>query len=362
MNFSFRLAITIGLTATVLFGSSGSSHAKDSKPAAPPLFFPSAPDDPRIQFLASFSTEEELAALGGKRSFFHFIVGKETVQHPIIKPYGISSLSGRFFVCDTIGASVEVVDLAKHKIRYFQPSSEGALGLPVNIAVDTDGTRYITDTNRGRVLVFKEDTYAGAIGSKGEMKPVGIALAKDRIYVTDVQNHCVRVYDKAGFKPLFTFPKQGETNKAAQLYSPTNLAVDKAGRISVADTGAFVVNSYDSSGKYLKTIGTQGLEPGKFALPKGIAVDRDGHIYVVDAATQVVQLFDSEGRLLMYFGNPSSTAGGSTSLPAGIAIDYDNLKYFQRFVAPNFEVEYLVLLTNQTGGHKISVFGFGHKK
>jgi hypothetical protein len=31
-------------------------------------------------------------------------------------------------------------------------------------------------------------------------------------------------------------------------------------------------------------------------------------------------------------------------------------------VAPNFTVEYLILVINQFGAQKVSVFGFGHKK
>jgi len=119
---------------------------------------------------------------------------------------------------------------------------------------------------------------------------------------------------------------------------------------------------YDADGNHLRMIGEQGLNPGSFALPKGIAADREGRIYVVDAATQVVQLFDSEGRILMYFGNPNTSGPGSTDLPAGIAVDYDHLKFFQQYAAPGFKVEYLIFVTNQYGDQKVSVYGFGHKK
>jgi DNA-binding beta-propeller fold protein YncE len=126
--------------------------------------------------------------------------------------------------------------------------------------------------------------------------------------------------------------------------------------------GAFRVNLYDSQGKYIRTIGKEGLETGTFARPKGVAVDHEGHIYVADAATQIIQAFDTDGHVLMYFGNPASTAGDSTCMPAGIAIDYDNVGQFQKFIAPNFAVEYLILVVNQFGAHKVSVFGYGHLK
>lgn len=337
-------------------------HAKGPKEAPAPIFFPVPPDEPRIQFLAGFSTEEEMTEMAGKRSFFRFIVGTEKIQRPIVKPYGIAATPGKFYICDTVPATIEIVDFDKHKLSYFQPTGDATFGTPINIAVDADETLYVSDTKRNQVLIFKGEQYAGAIGKLNEMKPVGIALTEKRIYVTDLMNHCVRVYDKATRNELFTFPKVDELDVSAELYSPTNIAIDKGGRVIVSDTGGFVVKIYDAEGRYLKTVGEQGLSPGTFSLPKGVAVDREGRTYVVDANTQIIQIFDAEGRILMYFGDPSLTGGGATSLPAGIAIDYDNVKRFEQFAAPGFALEYLILITNQTGGHKVSVFGFGHKK
>jgi hypothetical protein len=81
----------------------------------------------------------------------------------------------------------------------------------------------------------------------------------------------------------------------------------------------------------------------------------------VDAATQVVQIFDAEGRLLLFFGEPQGKAPG-LDLPAKVAIDYDHAELFAKYAAPGFKVEYLVLVTNQYGDRKLSVFGFGHKE
>jgi hypothetical protein len=91
-------------------------------------------------------------------------------------------------------------------------------------------------------------------------------------------------------------------------------------------------------------------------------VDREGRAYVVDAATQVVQIFDSEGRLLMYFGAPGASTQGELGLPAGVDIDYENVGYFQKYLAPGHECEYLVLVASQVGPRKVNVYGFLKKK
>jgi DNA-binding beta-propeller fold protein YncE len=323
------------------------------------IFFPPPPDDPRIQFLMSFSSESDLGSAG---TFTDFVVGKEKFVRPIVKPYGMASAPGQFFICDTVVSAVEVVDLAKRRIRYFKPVGDATLGTPINIAIDTDGTRYITDTKRNQVLIFsKNETYAGALGARDEMKPCGVAVDAERLYVTDLKNHSLRVYNKASRELLFTVPRE-EDDEKARLFAPTNVALDPRGNIYVSDTGGFFVNIYNAEGKYIRTIGEQGLSPGKFSLPKGIAVDRESRAYVVDANTQVVQMFDEQGRILMYFGDPKGTGGGATSLPAGVAIDYDNVAHFQKYAAPGFQLEYLVLVSNQTGDQRVSVFGFGQRK
>ena len=119
-----------------------------------------------------------------------------------------------------------------------------------------------------------------------------------------------------------------------------------------------MVQVYDLEGKYLRTIGRQGVAAGLFARPKGVAVDRQGLAYVVDAATQVVQIFDTEGRLLLFFGQAGASTQGEVILPAAVKVDYDNLSYFQKYVAPGYQCEYLILVTSQYGGQKVSVYGF----
>ena len=95
-----------------------------------------------------------------------------------------------------------------------------------------------------------------------------------------------------------------------------------------------------------------------FARPKGIAVDRQGLIYVADAATQVVQIFNSEGRLLLYFGQPGASTYGQLVLPASVKVDYDDVSYFEKYVAPGYKCEYLIVVISQFGANKVSVYGF----
>jgi DNA-binding beta-propeller fold protein YncE len=173
--------------------------------------------------------------------------------------------------------------------------------------------------------------------------------------------HCVRVYDKASRQLLRTFPAAA-TEEQKRLFQPTNVAIGADGSVYVSDTGGFAIKIYDAQGNHLRTIGELGVTPGRFAMPKGIGVDRENRCYVIDAAAPVAQIFDPEGRLLMWFGEPKSSGPAALYLPAGLTIDYENLGLFQKYVAPGQKLEYLILVTNQAGPRKVSVYGFLKKR
>jgi len=317
--------------------------------------YPVPPDEPRIQFLTSFSTETEL---GGQSDFAKFVVGRDQTYRPIWKPYGITATKGTLYICDTQPGNVTVVDLTKRRIRYLRPTGLAAMKTPIGVATDRVGNRYVTDTTRGQVLIYSpQGDYLGEFGTKDEMKPCGVAINGERLYVTDLKNHSVRVYDLKTRGLLFTAPRN-TASEEGRLFSPTNLALDRDGRIYVSDTGGFTVKVYDAEGNFLRAIGERGLDAGRFALNKGVAVDREGRVYVVDAATGLAQVFDAEGKLLMFFGDPKAGGLGAMYLPAGIAVDYDNVATFEKHVMPGRKVDFLIYVTNQAGTQKVNVYGF----
>ncbi len=322
-------------------------------------FFPPAPDEPRVQFLTAFSAESDLGRSG---SFAQYITGTKPTE-PLGKPYGLALHGGKIFVCDTVQNVLQVFDLKSERATVFAPQGEGRLMIPFNLGIDEDGTRYVVDTYRNQVLVYDaEGNYLTAIGQKDEFKPTDVAIATNRLYITDLLTHAVKVYDKRDRKFLFSIPESTNAT-VGKLFSPVNLCLDQVNhRLLVSDMGRFAIQVYDLDGKHLQTIGQMGVGMGRFSRPKGVAVDQAGITYVVDAGVQLVQMFDQQGRLLMYFGQPGASTRGELTLPASVKIDYQHRDYFKKYVAPGFQIDYLIFVTSQFGENKVSVYGFLKKK
>ncbi len=77
---------------------------------------------------------------------------------------------------------------------------------------------------------------------------------------------------------------------------PTDIAWDAQGNIFVSDgyTNARVAK-FDKTGRFARSWGQTGSEPGQFNIPSSIAVDAQGNVYVADMGNQRIQVFDNNG-------------------------------------------------------------------
>jgi len=310
-------------------------------------FYPELPAPPRVQHLATFSAAKDVASRAG---FADFVAGKEGADEGLKRPYGAALHRNRLYVADSRAAGVAVFDFAARKYYIIEGTGAGRLQRPINVTIDADGTKYVTDLGRNEIMVFDaNERFVRALGDKGQFKPVDVLIAGDRLYVSDLQNNEVQVLDKRSGKLLSRFGSK-------ELHQPTNLAASPEGDIYVVETGDFRVSRFTADGKLVSRFGEVGQTPGTFARPKGIATDRAGRVYVGDSAFQNVQIFDPQARPLMAFG------GDKLNVPAGISIDYDNVDVFRSYAAPGFDMEYVIVVVSQFDPDKVDVFGFGRMR
>jgi DNA-binding beta-propeller fold protein YncE len=124
------------------------------------------------------------------------------------------------------------------------------------------------------------------------------------IWLADIKLHVVRKCTPEG-KLLLTLGTPGvEGNDEAHFNMPTDVAITPGGDVFVADGyGNARVVHFDKHGKFVKTWGTLGSNPGQFSTMHAIAADSQGRLYVADRNNVRVQVFDQAGKLLDVWNN-----------------------------------------------------------
>ncbi|HWB55271.1 MAG TPA: hypothetical protein VG722_13800, partial [Tepidisphaeraceae bacterium] len=323
-------------------------------------FWPPFPDQPHVLSLRSYTLNTDVEPAKGNLD--NLLYGSAPRDKAMIDhPYGVAMWDGRIYICDTQSPLIEILDLRKHQMRLMGAVQAGKLMKPVAIAISGDGYKYVADDVVGAIAVFDpNDRMVGQIGHE-RLRPVGIAVYGDNLYVADYSKNHIEVFDRKTGKTLRYIGTPGI--KKGQLVGPLGVAVDREGNVYVDDVVGCRVQKFSPDGQCLGSFGTRGDRPGDFVRPKHLAVDSDGRIYVVDAAFANVQIFNSKFQSLMYFGT-AGTHPGAMEMPAGICIDENpqDVNLFTDYIPDAFQTQRLIVVTNQFGDHKVSVYAEGQLK
>jgi DNA-binding beta-propeller fold protein YncE len=211
----------------------------------------------------------------------------------------------------------------------------GTGGLPEPVASDPYQSRW------QNVAALR--TFGSAGSDDGQLtSPHGLAIASDgSTYVADSDNHRIVKFDAQGeFVLSFgTWSGQPPNNDLfnpnwnppeGTFTEPWDVAVGPDGSIYVADTWNNRIQKFDANGKFIKMWGHFGESSGQasgaegqFYGPRGIAVSNEGQVYVSDTGNKRVQVFDADGDFVTQFGGGGLLAGNLDE-PVGIAVSDDD--------------------------------------
>jgi sugar lactone lactonase YvrE len=170
-----------------------------------------------------------------------------------------------------------------------------------------------------------------AFGAGKFLFPHGMTIDKDdHLWVCDghVGNGIgddVIEFDQNG-KVLKILGKPGVSGDGRDTFhEPNAILIAPNGDIFVADGhepgaghNARVVK-LDPNGKFILQWGAHGSGPGQFEMPHALAMDREGRLFVADRGNNRVQIFDQDGKFI--------AAWKQFSRPSGIYVDADDLLY-----------------------------------
>ena len=201
-----------------------------------------------------------------------------------------------------------------------EPATDARLFVPRWIAIDTDGTLYVTDTGHNRVRKIDTDgiitTFAGT-GEQGDggddgpaveaqlNRPYGLTIGPEgHVYIADSFNNVVRKVDpvtgiithvagtgeKAPFEDEDAIGDGGPAT-SARLRGPIALDFDADGNLYITDVLNHRIRRIDTHGIITTFAGSgersfSGDEgpaaEAQLSLPVGLKIDVDGNFYITD--------------------------------------------------------------------------------
>ncbi len=212
------------------------------------------------------------------------------------------------------------------------PATAAGINRPAGMAVDSAGNIYFADQGNRRVRMINPSGIINTIAGNGYYidtgdggtatnagfnSPLGLAVNNmGTVYIT-VGSNRVRAVNTAGIINTFAgngtlgYSGDGGPATAAQLYSPTYLAVNRLGDVFIAESGNNCIRKVNAAG-IISTFagnGTLGFSgdggPATAAQlnnPHGIALDVAGNLFISDMINYRIRKVDTNGIITTFAG------------------------------------------------------------
>ncbi|CAH1244266.1 TRIM3 [Branchiostoma lanceolatum] len=262
--------------------------------------------------------------MGGKKDLGSFTVNVGS-NNPVLRfgqegsqqgqfdnPMDVAVRGDRLYVPDMGNQRVQVFDLSGNFCHSFSTTTN-----PVSVAVQTDGT--IVVRSGKEVKKFSPSGELLHTFPLGEYctDPWGLAVQRDgRVVVADIGKDSIFLFEADG-----TLVKQvgGKGQGEGQFDQPGFVCVDKEDNIIVADKGNNRVQVFDKNLNFKHKFGQQGRQPQDMWWPTGVSVDSRGNIVLANLGVEKLQVFRLDGTWLATISSDRDKLGW----PRGVAVTED---------------------------------------
>lgn len=185
------------------------------------------------------------------------------------------------------------------------------LGEGIGVATNSKGHVFVY-TRSGDTRLFEFDEKGNYVREIGhglygfEFAHAVRVDAQDNIWAVDEGSNMVIKFNPEG-RVVMVLGRKPEMNDGFVVGGPpleplpyvfnrpTDVGWDPAGNIFVTDGyGNSRVVKFDKNGRFIKSAGTRGSQPGQLNLPHNMAMDAQGNVYVDDRSNNRVQVFDND--------------------------------------------------------------------
>jgi len=289
-------------------------------------------------------------------------------------PLGIvGDPSGDIFVADQYDHAVQELVISSSLVNIIAgtgtggyngdgiPANTAELYYPADVARDSTGNIYIAD--QYNQIIRKVDTAGnistvagipGAAGYGGDggpatsanlNYPAGVAIdSSNNLYIADTNNHIVRKVSGGTITTVAGMPGTGGYNgdggpaTSAKLYYPSDMKVDSAGNIYIADQYNHRIREVSAASGNISTVagnGTAGFSGDGIATqnsiqyPEGLWLDANANLFFADQYNHRIRMVDGGGTMTTVAGNGTAAFAGdggpainaSLYYPYGVYVD-----------------------------------------
>jgi len=323
--------------------------------------------------------------------------GGSATSAQLNSPQGVAvDSSGNVYVADTANARVRKISggtistVAGSATQGYGGDGAAAtsaqLYTPVGLAVDKSSNLYIADVDDSVVRkvspsgIISTVAGSGAQGYSGDTGPAtsarlngpeGVAVdSSGNLYITDSLNSVVREVTPSGTITTFAgngidgYSGDGGQALLAEFGSPSGIAVDSAGNVYIADSGARIRKVFASG--LIETIAGSGVRgytgDGGLATSAtmngaaGLAADSKGDIFIADAANNAIRELAPTGAGLSISAVTNSASNQTGAIAPGEVL----VIYGSNIGTPNLTISPTSggTLSTSIGGVSVFIDGF----
>lgn len=191
----------------------------------------------------------------------------------------------------------------------YGPSKDEQLAAPNDAGIAPDGTIWVTDGQRSRILAFAPDgTYLRQIYAGGESVEAGGLYRPDAIDFNEAGDIFIADY---GTQRITVWTQDSEFVREWPIQAPLEVAV-RDGRVVVGTR--YGVGVFTEEGELITQFGQLGKGPEDFDGVRGVAMAEDGTMYFADTHNARVKAYSPEGALLWVSPPEAETASDESQV------------------------------------------------
>jgi uncharacterized repeat protein (TIGR01451 family) len=266
-------------------------------------------------------------------------------------PLGVAvDPAGDVFIADAGSSSIRKVDAntgvisAVDNAPFSQNFYYNYPGNLVGMVCDASGDLYYSDpgsnvvekVSPSGVVTTVAGTFSNYGGYSGDgglataaqlRSPSGLALdSAGDLFIVDEGNGVVREVTPAGIistvagggSPAYPSIGDGGPATAASFFAPTGIAVNAAGDLFIADTGNQAIRKVDHATGIISTL--LNLSNTGYSTPQGLVLDAAGDLFIADSTNYDIAELSAAGALTTFAGTSGSGGYNGDGGPAAAAL------------------------------------------